>query len=153
MVKVQRVEPQAKEPAVPTNGYGSLEEAFPKADPNYIPVGSKVLVQIRTPKKKTAGGILLMQETQETDQWNTQVGKVISIGDVAFCNRETLKPWPEGAWVKVGEFARVPKYGGDRWHVPLTPGDPNSEHALFCVFRDLDIVGKVPDPLAVIAFI
>ncbi len=135
------------------SGYDSLEQAFPVVDPNFVPVGSKVLVQIRTPKKKSAGGILLPGETQETDQWNTQVGKIISIGEVAFRNRETLAPWPEGEWVKVGEYARVPKYGGDRWHVPLKPNDPNSDLALFCVFRDLDIVGKIRDPLAVIAFI
>lgn len=135
------------------NGYTSLDEAFPKAEPNFEPVGSKVLVQIRTPKRKSAGGILLTNETQETDQHNTQVGKVISMGAVSFCNRETLEPWPEGAWVKVGEYARVPKYGGDRWNVALTPGDPNTEYAQFCVFRDLDIVGRIPDPLAMIAFI
>lgn len=135
------------------NGYASLDEAFPEADPNYIPTGSKVLVQIRTPKRKSAGGILLTQETQETDQWNTQVGKVVAYGPVAFRNRETLAEWPEGDWVHVGEYARVPKYGGDRWQVPLTPGDPNTEYALFAVFRDLDIVGIVPDPLAVIAFV
>jgi co-chaperonin GroES (HSP10) len=138
---------------VPTNSNYTLAEAFPVADPNYIPVGSKVLVQIRTPKSKSAGGLLLLNETQETDKWNTQVGRVIGMGEVAFCNRDTLEPWPEGAWVKIGEYARVPKYGGDRWHVPVTPGDPNTEYALFCVFRDVDIVGKVPDPLAVIAFI
>jgi co-chaperonin GroES (HSP10) len=136
-----------------SGGYGSLDEAFPKADPNFNPSGSKVLVQIRTPKQKSAGGIILTEDTKETDKWNTQVGKVIAIGPVAFCNRDTLKPWPEGAWVKVGEYARVPKYGGDRWEVPVKPGDPNSDRALFAVFRDLDIVGEVPDPLAVIAFI
>jgi co-chaperonin GroES (HSP10) len=144
-------------PAVPAapikGGYQSLEEAFPYADPNYNPVGSKVLVQIRTPKKKSAGGIILTTDTQETDKWNTQVGKVISMGPVAFCNRDTLQPWPEGAWVKIGQFARVPKYGGDRWHIAINPDDPNTEHALFCVFRDLDIVGEVPNPLSVIAFI
>lgn len=134
-------------------GYQSLDEAFPKADPNYVPVGSKVLVQIRTPKKKSAGGILLTQETQETDQWNTQVGRVVALGSVAFRNRDTLEAWPEGDWVQVGEYARVPKYGGDRWQVALNPGDPNTEYALFAVFRDVDIVGKVPDPLSVIAFI
>jgi co-chaperonin GroES (HSP10) len=138
---------------VRTNGYGSLEEAFPKADPNFVPAGSKVLVQIRTPKQKSAGGILLTEDTKETDKWNTQVGRIIALGPVAFCNRETLKPWPEGAWVAIGGFARVPKYGGDRWEVLLKPGDPNSDRALFAVFRDLDIVGEVPDPLAVIAFI
>jgi hypothetical protein len=45
---------------------------------------------------------------------------------------------------------RVPKYGGDRWEVPL----PNGESALFVIFNDLDIIGKVEgDPLAIRAFI
>ena len=140
-------------PAPMGSGYNSIEEAFPPADPNYKPVGAKVLVQIRTPKKKSAGGIVLLEETQETDKWNTQVGKVIAIGPVAFKNRVTLESWPEGDWVKPGQFARVPKYGGDRWHIPLNPGDPNTEYALFAVWRDLDICGEVPDPLAVIAYI
>lgn len=134
-------------------GYASLEEAFPPANPNYRPVGSKILLQIRTPKKKSEGGILLLDDVQETDKWNTQVGKVISMGPVAFKNRQTLEPWPEGNWVNPGQFARIPKYGGDRWHVALTPGDPNTEYALFCVFRDLDITGEVPDPLSVIAYV
>ncbi len=75
------------------------------------------------------------------------------MGEVAFKNRETLEGWPEGDWVKPGEYARIPKYGPDRWHVPLKPGDPNTDYALFCVVRDLDIIGKVPAPLATIAFI
>lgn len=134
-------------------GYTSLDEAFPSAAPNLTPFGSKVLVQIRTPKKKSAGGIILTNETTETDKWNTQVAKVIAFGSVAFCNRTTLEPWPEGAWAKHGDFVRVPKYGGDRWEVPLNPGDPNTEFALFALFKDTELAGSVPDPLSVIAFV
>jgi hypothetical protein len=44
----------------------------------------------------------------------------------------------------------VPKYGGDRWEVPLA----NGESALFVIFNDLDIIGQVTgDPLAIRAFI
>lgn len=145
--------PRSSAPATDKGGYQSLEEAFPPADPNFQVVGSKILVQIRTPKKKSAGGIILTQETTETDKWNTQVAKVVGLGPVAFCNRDTLKPWPEGAWVKIGEYARVPKYGGDKWEIPLNPGDPNTEYALFAVFKDTEISGTVPDPLSVIAFV
>ena len=44
-----------------------LAEAFPQVDPGAEPFGSRVLVQFRTPKKKTAGGIILTDETIETE--------------------------------------------------------------------------------------
>jgi co-chaperonin GroES (HSP10) len=129
----------------------ALEQAFPKADPGLKPLGHRVLVQIRSAKLKSDGGILQHTETKETEKWNTQVARVVELGPVAFCNRDTLKPWPEGAWCKVGDYVRVPKYGGDRWEVPL---DEREEPALFVLFKDLDIIGQITgDPLAVVAFI
>ena len=128
-----------------------LEVAFPKADPGLKPLGARVLVQIRSPKLKSAGGIALVDSSRETEKWNTQVGRVIALGPVAFSNRDTLKPWPEGEWCKVGDFVRVPKYGGDRWEVPV---EGREEPALFVLFKDLDIIGQITgDPLAVVAFI
>ena len=131
-------------------GYASLDEAFPPCEPGIHPFGSRVLVQIRTPKQKTKGGIILTSETRETDAWNTQIAKVISVGELAFKNRTTMDPWPEGSWCKPGEFVRVPKYGGDRWEVPLN----KDENAMFVIFNDLDVIGKVTgDPLLIKAFI
>ena len=37
----------------------ALEEAFPSVEPGLIPFGSRVLVQIRSAKKTSAGGIIL----------------------------------------------------------------------------------------------
>lgn len=127
-----------------------LDEAFPKADPGIQPAGSRLLIQIRTPETKSKGGILLTNNDRDTQMWNTQIGKVISVGALAFCNRNTSEPWPEGAWCVPGDFVRVPKYGGDRWSVPL----PSGEEALFVIFQDLDIIGKVTvDPTTIKAFI
>ena len=128
----------------------SLDEAFPSVEPGLVRFGSRVLVQIRSPKKTSAGGIILHNETRETEVWNTQIAKVHSLGPLAFKNRNTMESWPEGSWCKPGEFVRVPKYGGDRWKVP----HGNEEEALFVIFNDLDIVGGVVgDPLAIKAFI
>ena len=128
----------------------NLEEAFPSVEPGLIPFGSRVLVQIRSPKKTSQGGIILHNETRETEIWNTQIAKVHSLGPLAFKNRNTMESWPEGDWCKPGEYVRVPKYGGDRWKVPYG----NDEEALFVIFNDLDIVGGVVgDPLAIKAFI
>jgi len=128
-----------------------LDEAFPDVSPGVEPYGSRVLVQIRSSKKKSRGGIILMDETKDTEQWNTQAAKVIALGPLAFKNRNTLQPWAEGAWCEPGEFVRVPKYGGDRWQVPV---GPDGEYALFVIFNDLDIIGRVTgDPTAMKAFV
>ena len=133
----------------------ALAEAFPATDAGVQPFGSRVLVQIRTPKTKTAGGIILHNESRDTEKWNTQVAKVISLGSLAFKNRNSMEPWPEGQWCKIGDFVRVPKYGGDRWEVPLSTGSMGEkESAMFVIFNDLDIIGQVTgDPLAIKAFI
>lgn len=134
----------------PKFDYASLSEAFPEADPGVTPCGSRVLVQIRSPKKKSKGGIHLVADTIETDKWNTQAAVVIAIGPLAFHNRNTYEMWPEGAWCEPGDFVRVPKYGGDRWEVEIEDG----ETALFVIFDDLNIVGKITgDPRKMKAFI
>ena len=130
--------------------YSGIDEAFPAVDPNFVPFGSRVLVQIRSAKRKTAGGIILTQDARDTEQWNTQVAKVIAVGSLAFKNRNTMEHWPEGSWCEVGDFVRVPRYGGDRWSVKTEDG----EEAIVVIFNDLDLVGKVTgDPLAVKAFL
>ncbi len=132
-----------------TTSEDALAEAFPAVDAGVQPFGSRVLVQIRTPKKKV-GSILLVQDTKDTEKWNTQVAKVVAVGSLAYKNRNTQELWPEGQWCQPGDFVRVPKYGGDRWEVPLN----KDENAMFVIFNDLDIIGKVTsDPLAIKAFI
>lgn len=126
-----------------TYQYDGLPSAFPEADPGLRPFGSDVLVQIRTPRKVSSGGIHLVEESRETDMWNTQVAKVIAFGPVCFCNRATLEKWPEKDWAVVGEYVRVPKYGGDRWWVDV-PGSHDGK-ALFALFNDLDLKGHVPE--------
>ena len=143
----------------------ALAEAFPAVDAGVQPFGSRVLVQIRTPRKVTRGGIILSSETQDTEKWNTQVAKVVGVGPLAFKNRNTQESWPEGDWCKPGDFVRVPKYGGDRWEIALVAEKAwptqttlvainKNDSAMFVIFNDLDIIGQVTgDPLAVKAFI
>jgi len=127
-----------------------IEFAFPEADPGIQPFGSRVLVQIRTPRKTSKGGIIIDTGSRDTEKWNTQVAKIISLGPLAFKNRNTMESWPEGSWCDKGDYVRVAKYGGDRWEVPLS----NGETAMYVIFNDLDIIGRVTgDPLAIRAFI
>lgn len=131
--------------------YASLSEAFPEVEPGVEPFGSRLLVQIRTAKTVSSGGVHLPNETTDTDKWNTQAAKVIAVGPLAFHNRNTQQVWPEGQWCGPGDFVRVPKYGGDRWEVDV-PGA--KEKAMFVIFNDLDLIGKITeDPRKMKAFI
>ena len=118
------------------------EEAFPYVDPKFAPLGARVLVQLKSTKKTSSGGIVLVEETKDTEKWNTQIGKLVKLGPLAFCNRETGKPWTEGMWAGVGDFVRVPRWGGDR--VDIRVGD-TEEKALFCVFNDHELIAKIDD--------
>jgi len=136
-------------------GNADLEWAFPAVDPGAVPLGGRLLVQLRRTKKKTTGaGIILVEETKETEKWQNMVAKVIAIGPIAFKHRDTMQPWPEGTWVEVGDYIRVPKWGGDRWEVHVPGEDVLEEQALFMVLNDHEVIAKLTgDPLAMKAFL
>jgi co-chaperonin GroES (HSP10) len=129
--------------------------AFPSVDPGAKPLGGRVLVQIRRSKKKTTkAGIVLVEETKETEKWNTQIGKVIEMGALAFRKRDSMEPWPEGAWCQAGDFIRVPKWGGDRWEVKVPGEDHNEDPALFMIINDHEVIAKITgNPLETRAFL
>ncbi len=116
-----------------------------------MPYGSRVLVQIRRAKTRTASGIIVAPAARGTEQDLTQIAKVRALGPVAFKNRDQGVQWVEGAWCAPGEYVRVPQYGGDRWGVQIPDTD---EYVTFVVFDDLDLIGKITcDPLSVVAYI
>lgn len=131
-----------------------LAWAFPSVDPGAKPLGGRILVQLRRTKKKTSGsGIILVEETKETEKWQNMVAKVIHVGPLAFKHRDTMQSWPEGSWCEPGDFIRVPKWGGDRWEVAV-PDEPDEDPALFAVFNDHEMIAKVTgDPLTMRAYL
>ena len=132
-----------------------LAGAFPAVDPGAAPLGARVLIQLRMAKKKvTASGIILAQETRDTEKVQNPVGKVVGIGPLAFKKRDTMEPWPEGSWCEVGDYLRVPKWTGDRWEVKL-PGAPDGEDRVeFIIINDHEVIAKITgNPLEVRAFI
>lgn len=138
----------------------TLEEAFPVVDPLMKPLGSAVLVQMRKAKRVSAGGILLPGETQDWDASKTRVGKVIAMGPLAYKKRDSLEPWPEGAWVKVGDFVRVPLHAGiDGWKISVGvfkdhSGTDRHDWVQFNTFNDHDIKQLIKgDPLDVVDYV
>jgi co-chaperonin GroES (HSP10) len=132
-----------------------LAWAFPSVDPGAKPLGGRILVQLRRTKKKaTSAGIILVEETKETEKWQNMVAKVVEIGPLAFKHRDTMQAWPEGSWCSVGDYIRVPKWGGDRWEVKVPTDDDLEDPALFMVLNDHEVIAKLTgDPLAMRAFL
>lgn len=122
----------------------SLEESFPEVVPGVVPLGARVLVQLRTVRSKTAGGIVLVEDTKSFNKYNTQLARLIYLGPIAFRNRDTGELWREGVWARPGDYVRMPKYGGDRFDRKI-PG--TEETVTFALFSDHEIIAKV-DPSA-----
>jgi co-chaperonin GroES (HSP10) len=130
-----------------------LEWAFPLVKPGQEPFGGRVIVQLRRIKRKTSGRIILVEETKENEKWNNMIGKVVAIGPLAFKNRDTMQSWPEGSWAQVGDYVRVPKWGGDRWEREVS-GEENEDPVLFMTLNDHELIARVSDdPLSFKAYI
>ena len=132
-----------------------LAWAFPSVDPGAQPLGGRILVQLRrTHKKATSAGIILVEETKETEKWNNMVAVVVALGPLAYKNRDTMEYWPEGTWIQVGDYIRVPKWGGDRWEVKVPGDDDYEDPALFMILNDHEVIAKLTgDPIAMRAFL
>lgn len=135
-----------------------IAERFPDVDPGVKAFGSRVILQIRSPKKRTRGGIVLPDDIGDTELFLTQTGRVRALGPVAFRNRDTLEPWPEGPWVEVGMFVRMPKFNQDKWwveyEVPVKEGQPVKNKALFMIVNDLTLLGeRTGNPFAISGYI
>lgn len=121
-----------------------LDWAFPDVKPGQAPFGGRVIIQLRR-IRKTSGRIIIVDETKENEKWNNMIGKVVAIGPLAFKNRDTMQPWAEGAWAELGEFVRVPRWGGDRWERKVTGADANEEPVLFMTINDHELISRVTD--------
>jgi len=130
-----------------------LEWAFPKVNAGQTPLGGRVIVQLGRIKKK-AGMIIIVDETKENEKWNNMIGKVVALGPLAYKNRDTMESWPEGTWAPVGDFVRVPRWGGDRWERNDPSADSKEDPVLFMTINDHEVIAKITDdPLSFKAYV
>lgn len=125
----------------------TVSELFPDVPHKARPLGPHIVVQLKSPKTKTKGGIILATESQEIEKETVVIGRIVAMGALAFKDRKAMTVWPEhdperadeGAFpITVGQFVRVPRYGGDRWRV--VHGD---KEGLFALLKDLDILSAI----------
>jgi len=82
------------------------------------------------------------------------IGKVISVGPLAFKNRDSMTAWLEGSWANVGDFVRVPRWGGDRWEIKDPTDEQNEDPVLFMTINDHELIARVTaNPLSFKAFV
>ena len=127
-------------------GYTSIEEAYPHISPIQLgiePLGSYLLVQMRMSKQSTAGGLILVSDTKEFDQYQNVLAKVIALGPLAFKNRTTAEEWPEGKWADVDDYVYVPKYTHNSRQIEY--GDEQIELRFV---KDTDLIAKVSQQAA-----
>jgi co-chaperonin GroES (HSP10) len=147
---IPTIEGQAGEPDAQ-----ELAWAFPDVSSGQEPFGGRVIVQLRRIKKTATGSrIILVAETKETEKWQNMIGKVVAIGPLAFKNRETMASWPEGSWAQVGDYVRVPKWGGDRWERNVPGEESQEDPVLFMTLNDHELISRVTDdPLSFKAYV
>jgi co-chaperonin GroES (HSP10) len=141
------------EGSVGTSDPVELDWAFPNVNCGQAPLGGRVVVQLRR-IKKTSGRIIIVDETKENEKWNNMIGKVVALGPLAYKNRDTMELWPEGTWAQVGDFVRVPRWGGDRWERTVPNEDKNEDPVLFMTINDHEVIAKITDdPLSFKAYV
>lgn len=113
-----------------------IKEHFPEVKPNVKMCGAKILVQLRTMKEKTQGGLILVEETKKFNDGNTQLGRIVDMGGIAFRDRSTGEVWKEGMWAEVGDIVILPRWGGFRFELPINNGESK---AIFAVFDDTNV--------------
>ena len=115
-------------------------ECFPVIDPGIEVAGDRALVQLRREKTTSKGGIILVDETKQTLRFNETVAKVVQLGPLAYKSPDTLEPWIEGPWCKVGDLVRTIKYGGDRFVIqPEDDGAP----VVFITIQAREIISRI----------
>ena len=105
-----------------------------------VPSGWRLLVLPFTPREKTKGGILIAQESLDKLRIATNCGYVISMGPLAYHDKEKF---PTGPWCKKGDWVIFARYAGSR--LPIEGGEVR-------ILNDDEVLGTLKDPESVLHY-
>jgi co-chaperonin GroES (HSP10) len=88
----------------------TVEQLFPDVTIKEHAAGCKILVQELHVPEKTKGGVFITQDSRDVVQADNCCGKVISVGQCAFRERDTGDRWPGYPWCEVGDYVRFPRF-------------------------------------------
>ena len=98
------------------------------------PTGYRMLILPYAGPKKTKGGILLSDTTQETIQMTTVCGLVLKMGNLCYRDKEKF---PLGSWCKLNDWAIFSRYAGSRFKI---------EGGEVRVLNDDEIISTIKNP-------
>jgi co-chaperonin GroES (HSP10) len=90
-----------------------ITDPIEQPDPDVLPSlpGFHVLVRPVSVKSLTKGGIIIPDSTKEDMAYLTTIGKVLSLGDLAYGDRDKF---PKGSWCKEGDYVCYGKHTGTK---------------------------------------
>ena len=126
------------------DAYKAKEEVETVLDPKAIskstldklptPTGYRILVLPYAGPKKTKGGILLSDTTQETIQMTTVCGLVLKMGDLCYHDKDKF---PKGPWCKLNDWIIFSRYAGSRFKI---------DGGEVRVLNDDEVISTISDP-------
>jgi co-chaperonin GroES (HSP10) len=132
--KYKEEKKEEREPLNPENINDSVSE-LPE------PVGYRLLVLPFTPKEKTKGGIIIVQEALDKARIATNCGYVLKMGPLAYTDKERFS---SGPWCKKGDWVIFARYAGSR--LPIEGGEVR-------LLNDDEVLGTIKDPESVLHYI
>ena len=90
-----------------------ITDPIEQPDPDVLPSlpGFHVLIRPVSVKSLTKGGIIIPDSTKEDMSYLTTIGKVLSLGDLAYGDRDKF---PKGSWCKEGDYVCYGKHTGTK---------------------------------------
>jgi co-chaperonin GroES (HSP10) len=98
------------------------------------PTGYRLLVLPYAGPKKTKGGILLSDTTQETIQMTTVCGLVLKMGDLCYQDKDKFS---NGPWCKLNDWVIFSRYAGSRFKI---------DGGEVRVLNDDEVIATITDP-------
>ena len=97
------------------------------------PTGYRLIIKPRELENKTAGGIILTDESKEAAKFKCVVSKVVSMGPECYKSLEKSST----IWCKEGDWVLTGKYVGLKFVY---------EKETYAIINDDEVIGIVPDP-------
>lgn len=101
---------EAADAAIPNDQWLTGDEV---PDPSPLPriPGVGILVRPVPIRRKSAGGILLPDTFRQDREYLNTVGRVLSLGELAFMDEDIYR---KGPWVKPGDYIVYAKFAGQK---------------------------------------
>lgn len=110
---------------------------FPKVDHGLVPKGNCLLIMGQHIPALTKGGIALTEDFKKTEGYQIAMGRVESMGPLAFKDKESVEPWKEGNWCEIDDVIFLPRTGHRiQKHI-------DGEVYSFVLISDVDVLATV----------